>query len=145
MADRLIKFDGARMSGDLVLDAGSIVTTDGLESAVAISLFTDRRARPDDVLPDGPNGDRRGWWADPELGSRLWLLGREKQTAIVVTRAQGYAEEALAWLVRDGYARIVKIEASVPRNGVLGLYVEIHRTDGTVWRNTYDYHWRPHA
>lgn len=145
MTDRLIRFDVGRMTGDLVLEDGRIATTDGLETAVAISLFTDRRARADDVLPDGANGDRRGWWADPELGSRLWLLCREKQTASVLARAREYGEESLTWLVRDGYARTVKVETSVPRDAVLGLMIEIHRTDGSVWRNAYEYHWRPHA
>ncbi|MBI2236352.1 MAG: phage GP46 family protein [Magnetospirillum sp.] len=137
------------MTGDLVVADGRIATTDGLETAVAISLFTDRRARADDVLPDGANGDRRGWWADVYLdepiGSRLWLLGREKQLASVLTKAREYCEEALGWLVRKKYAQKVVVETFVPRNAVLGIHVEIHRRDGTVWTNSYEYHWRPHA
>ena len=64
---------------------GKLVTL-GLDSseplvrAVIISLFTWRRARPDDDLP----GDlRMGWWGDTyagtegdRFGSRLWLLSR---------------------------------------------------------------------
>jgi phage gp46-like protein len=155
MTDRLIAFNPATLSGDLMLgDDGAIILTDGLETAVTISLFTDRRARDDDELPDN-SGDRRGWClthrqreADPEsdeIGSWLWLLGREKQLASVVARAKYYAETALAWMVRRKYARQVTVTAEVAAPGLLGLSVEIIRRDGTRWSRIYDYYWTSHA
>ena len=155
MTDRLIAFDPATLSGALVLgDDGAIAMTDGLETAVTISLFTDRRARDDDELPDN-SGDRRGWCltyrqreADPEsdeIGSWLWLLGREKQLASVVARARSYAETALAWMVRRKYVRQVTVTAEVTAPGLLGLQVEIIRRDGTRWSRIYDYYWTNHA
>lgn len=151
MTDRLIRFDPDRLTGDLVLgDDGAIVTTDGLETAVTISLFTDKRARADDALPDN-SGDRRGWCLtarqrdlDPaaaEIGSWLWLLGREKQLPEVVARARDYAEEALAWMVTRKVAAKVSVTAEITRPGWLGLLVEITRRDGTSWSRTYDYYW----
>ena len=70
-------------------------SSEPLVRAVIISLFTWRRARPDDDLP----GDlRMGWWGDsvPEIpndriGSRLWLLSRAKLTVETVARAREYA------------------------------------------------------
>lgn len=153
MTDRLIRFDPATLTGTLVLDqdSGEIVTTDGLDTAVTISLFTDKRARDDDELPDN-SGDRRGWClthrqhqADSdaeEIGSWLWLLGREKQLPGVVARAKAYAEDALAWMVRRKVAAKVTVIAEITRPGWLGLFVEIVRRDGTTWSNTYDYYWR---
>jgi phage gp46-like protein len=44
---------------DVRLDGGDLSTDDGLETAVLLSLITDRRAEADDVLPDGGT-DRRG-------------------------------------------------------------------------------------
>lgn len=74
---------------------------DWLKSAVWMSLGTDRRAENDDVLPGG-DGDKRGWWGDSfrprRIGSRLWLLERQKITADTLLRAEEYAAEALAWL-----------------------------------------------
>ena len=116
------RFDWAIQRGDLAPD-------DGLETAVILSLFTDRRARPDDPLPDG--SDRRGWWADAyprasaragqdPIGSRLWLLEREKDTREVVNRARDYAEEALQWLVDDGIAERIEVMAGwVEQSGEL--------------------------
>lgn len=103
-------------AADLLLDGPVLATESGLRTAVIISLFTDRRARPDDVLPAGD--DRRGWWGDrhpavdgDQIGSRLWLLNREKRTPAVLARAREYAAEALAWLVTDGVAAAVRVEA----------------------------------
>ena len=125
--------------GDIELAGYDLATDDGLRTAVILSLFTDRRAEPDDLLPDGGQ-DRRGWWADAwpqvegdRIGSRLWLLSREKALPAVAQRAREYAEEALAWLVDDGIAAAVRVEAQTQERGVLGIHVSIERPDtGTV-------------
>lgn len=113
----------------LSLTGPDLAADEGLRTAVLVSLFTDRRAEADDELPDGST-DRRGSWDDPERGSRLWLLGREKQTQRTLERAREYAEEALAWLVEDGIARAVTVSAEWVRTGVLGLRVVIERAAG---------------
>jgi phage gp46-like protein len=130
---------------DVRLDGGDLSTDDGLETAVLLSLITDSRAEADDVLPDGGT-DRRGWWADawPEsegdrIGSRLWLLGREKDTATTLQRAREYAEEALAWLLEDGVARRVQVTAERVRSGVLRLSVEIQRPSGDLYQTAWDH------
>lgn len=134
---------------DLSVDGADLESDDGLETAVVLSLFTDRRAREDDVLPD-PNSDRRGWWADAypdieqdQIGSRLWLLYREKQLPVVLQRAREYARESLQWLIDDGVARAVDVSAEVVRTGVLGLGVVIHRTGKPVAQYRFDLFWRP--
>lgn len=111
-------------------------SSEPLVRAVIISLFTWRRARPDDDLP----GDlRMGWWGDsvPEIpndriGSRLWLLSRAKLTAGTVARAKEYAEEALAWLVEDGVAARVTVESERIGLSTLGLACRVYRADGGI-------------
>jgi phage gp46-like protein len=134
-------------SMDWQLAGGSLAADDGLESAVIISLFTDRRAHDDDSLPDD-SGDRRGWWGDSynpdskdRIGSRLWLLSREKQLPAVLARAQDYAEEALAWLVADGVAGRVTVNASNPRMGLLALDIAIDRPQHPVARYRFERFW----
>jgi phage gp46-like protein len=119
----------------------------GLETAIIISLFTDRRAEPDDVLPDN-SGDLRGWWADAYpavdgdlIGSRLWLLSREKQLPEVLGKAKEYAEEALAWMIEDGVADSVVATAVKVRDGLLGLTVQIFRPTGTPARFRFELFW----
>ena len=122
---------------DLALDAALLSEDDGLETAVILSLFSDARAKDDDILPLGQT-DRRGWWGDAypaatgdTLGGRMWLLRASKQLQQSLNDARGYAEEALAWLVEDGVARRVEVETFIPRDEVMGMLVRIHRPDGT--------------
>ena len=136
---------------DFVLLAPGLETDEGLETAVVISLFTDRRALESDTLPPG-SSDRRGWWGDSrppvqddQIGSRLWLLTREKQLSGGLQRAREYAEEALQWLVDDGVAAALDVLATNPRDGLLALSVSIQRSGDaaptlfrfeTLWSNT---------
>jgi len=150
--DAALSFDGERMTGDLGVEAGRLALDDGLTTAIVVSLFTDRRARSDDAPPDGPQGDRRGWWGDlvaategDQIGSRLWLLAREKQLPSVVARAREYAAEALAWLVEDGIAAKIEVTAEVVRRGVLGIGIVIHRPGGATESHRYSYVWDRHA
>jgi phage gp46-like protein len=126
------------------ITAGDLAADDGLETAVIVSLFTDRRASRAE-LPVGQTG-RRGWWgdeigdADP-IGSKLWLLHREKQLPEVAARAREYAREALEWLIDDGIAESVEVGAEIMSNGVLGLSIEITRPSGQRAGYRYQYNW----
>lgn len=146
MSDIALFWDAEAVAADLSLVDGDLATEAGLKTAVILSLFTDRRARPDDRLPQ-EGADRRGWWgdvagrdADDEIGSRLWLLSREKQTAQVVAKAREYALEALAWMLRDRVAVSIEVEAEITRPGVLGLGIAITRPDGPG-RERFDFVW----
>ena len=149
MTDLALEWIGS-VGADLVLDGPDLKTDDGLFTACLISLFTDRRARPDDELPDN-TGDRRGWWGDQFnevegdlIGSRLWLLERSKALPVVLLKAKEYAEEALAWLTEDKVAAGIFIETSwIEENGLkIGvlIIVTITRPDGSVGR--FDYVWK---
>lgn len=120
-------------AADLALAANDLATDEGLETAVILSLFTDRRSADGDVLPLGQT-DRRGWWGDryggidgDQIGSRLWLLGREKQLAKVLVRAKEYGREALQWLLDDLVADAIDVDATFPTPGVLALQIAITR------------------
>jgi phage gp46-like protein len=133
--------------GDISRDGADLVTDSGLETAVFISLFTDRRAEEDDELP-GNKKDRRGWWADAfseiendQYGSRLWLLAREKTLASTLERAKEYAREALAWMIEDGVASKITVEAERVRGYILGLSVEIEKPTGDMIKFTYQNIW----
>lgn len=127
-------FDWAIVDGDLQSDAG-------LDTAVALSLFSDRLANPDDEIPDGSD-DRRGWWGDAfldpladgtpdHLGSRLWLLSRALQTQETALRAQAYCQEALQWLVDDGVVGAVTVPVpTFPSRGFMEITVVISQQNG---------------
>lgn len=131
-------------------DDGTDFATDaGLETAVIISLFTDRRASETDELP-ATETDRRGWWGntlqspddDEEIGSKLWLLRREKEMPVVLIRAREYATDALKWLVRDKVASRVDVNVSIARPGWLFLNPVIHRPSSRIVEYRFDYNWQ---
>lgn len=145
MTDIALIWDGT--SADIAIEHGDLVLDDGLTTATVVSLFTDRRARADDVLP-ADDGDRRGWpgdaWAEvigDQIGSRLWLLGREKELAETLRRARDYGREAMAWMIDDGIAASVDVTATAKRRGVLGLAVTINRRDGGTENHQFDVLW----
>lgn len=146
MTDIAVIWSNDSFSGDIALVGGRLATDDGLRTAILISLFTDARARADDRLPD-KGADPRGWWgnafspvAGRELGSRLWLLNREKLTAETVERARGYAVEALAWLKDDGIVSALAVDAARIGNQSLALKVTVDRPEGPA-RQVYDFVW----
>lgn len=116
MTDASLVWDAAVHGGDLVVAGTDLAADGGVRTAVLVSLLTDRRAAAGE-LPAGET-DRRGWWGDSlaadgdRIGSGLWLLGREARRPDVVRRAEGYAREALAWLVEDGAAERVDVAVS---------------------------------
>lgn len=159
MIDIALAFNPDRFDFDLVLegdgDNRDVLGDDGLLTAVIISLFSDRRANDDDPLPDervGVPSDLRGWWGDcileedrrDPLGSRLWLLSREKEMAVVVARAQQYAEESLQWLIRDGHVGELRVVASHAGPAYLAIDVQALPVPGMddktrEWNFLFDY------
>lgn len=134
---------------DLKITDSGLATEETLETAVIVSLLTDRRANTDDALPDGRASsglippDRRGWAGDAlsdvdgdRIGSRLWLLSREKQTEQTRLRAIDYAEEALQWLIDDGHAVSVSIEAEWSERGRLDMEIDIGLASGGRFRTS---------
>jgi phage gp46-like protein len=145
MTDVAMKWDNLTRTADLSLVAGDLAADTGMESAVTLSLFTDRRVSKDDAERFGVT-DRRGWWGDgypdvdaDELGSRLWLLKRAKIEPETLRLARDFAIEALTWMVEDGAAR--SVDATVERGGLNGilLTIAIARPDGTSVK--YNYVW----
>lgn len=124
-------------SADLRIENG-LVEDDTLATSIIISLFTDARARPSDILPNGDT-DRRGWVGDAlsetegdRIGSRLWLLRRAKETEETRRRAAGYAREALTWIVETSMARGIDVSASWQTRGWLQLHIDVTRPSGDV-------------
>ncbi|EMO6449662.1 phage GP46 family protein [Raoultella planticola] len=119
------------LQADWQENAGVLTSSNDMYTAVLISLFTDGLARADDQY-DGT--DRRGWWGDSgsemTIGSRLWLLNREKLTSDVAMRAEQYAEEALQWMKKDGMVREIKATAQIVFPARLNLIIRYLPPDG---------------
>ena len=104
----------------LLRPAGMLEAGRDLETAALIAILTDGLAETDELLPEH-DGDRRGWWADFDanviwdaapIGSRLWLLRREKATEEVRARAEAYLRLALQPFIDLRLATAVDVVAT---------------------------------
>lgn len=148
--DIRMTFDPEVGYGDFVVENRDIERDAGLETAVMVSLGTNRRADAEDELPDA-DGSLAGWWADAldggdkPIGSKLWLLGRGKAIASeLVPRAEQYTKEALQWMKDEGVAQEITATASIVDSAHLSIAVTITRPDSNEpeafqffynWRN----------
>lgn len=149
MTDLSLVFTGQETDLSLALD--DINTDEGLETAVSISLFTDRRASNDDVIPDGTD-NKRGCWIDsyPEvegdlIGSRLWLLFREKTQQGVINRAKAFIAEALQWMMDDGVVSEIQTDARFMEREILQIILFIVRPGGDEINLQFEINWRQQA
>ena len=130
------------MFADWQKGLGELTTGNDLQTAILDSLFTDRLARADDDYEDS---DRRGWWgdsdADTQLGSRLWLLRREKLTTNVAIRAEEYAKEALDWLKGDGVVSDISCTTQIVMPNRLNLIIRYLPPDGDWQESAFFWIW----
>ncbi|WP_256813820.1 MULTISPECIES: phage GP46 family protein [unclassified Serratia (in: enterobacteria)] len=128
MSDISSFWDVERLAADWREGRGDLVSGDDLQTAIIISLFTDRVARDDDDI-DGD--DRRGWWGDADeendIGSRLWLLRRQKLTQAVAQKAEDYSREALQWLVTDGVVSSFSVATQIVYPRRLNMVIRYQR------------------
>lgn len=153
MTDVALVWPADAFAGDLLLQDGALVSDDGLRTAILISLFSDARAPDGAELPED-GSDRRGWWGDEfaaaqfadrdsAIGSTLWLLRRAKIMPATLQRAREAAYAALAWLIRDGIASAVYVDAEAHGGSGgqrLALGVTLDRPQGPG-RQRWDFTW----
>ena len=78
------------------------------------------------------------YWADPQLGSLLYTLRREKDRSCVGRLAKQYAEVALQPLLDDGRAITITVSAEQLHDGWLRLAVEVVQADGQLQTFTHN-------
>jgi phage gp46-like protein len=133
--------------GDWSMTNGGLTVGSALETAVLLSLFTDRVRSVDFQLNDGTT-DPRGWWADTfeasPIGSNLWELERVKKTdqTTIPLQARDYCNAALQWLIDDGVAATVATTATWITPSVLQIVVTIAKPDGTKVAFSYAWAWQ---
>lgn len=120
--------DCAITENDLARDAG-------LETAVLISLFCDRRVAEGERSPRG-QGSRRGWFGDEfseipgdRTGSHLWLLEGSGWTQATARKAEQYLREALQILIDERVAEAVTVTGNLRTESILEVEIQIKRPE----------------
>lgn len=128
-------------------DTGDFLLTDGFDTALAMSLFCERRADTSEV----PTAElRRGWWGNEvgpegfEIGSKLWLTYQSRKTQATLNLVIDYARSALQWLIDDGHLISIDVSAEFNTNGIT-LNIKLNRSNSAtetksfeLWENTED-------
>jgi phage gp46-like protein len=143
MGDVRIIWDPATARGDLNMVGGAIELGHDLETAVLISVFTDLAADPDDILLPGQAADPRGWWADSltgdPIGTKLWQIFARTTSQDTLNWARDQVSKALTWMIADGVAAAVEVDAQYIARGALGLRITITEPSGR--RTAFSYAW----
>ena len=138
-------------SFQLRLIDGDLESDDGLETAVIISLFTNRRV-PKAEIPEGLI-TQEGWWGDifpdvetDQIGSTLWTFSRSKFNPAIIPPIEDAMRDSLNWMIDDGLAQAIDATASfspvddTSQNRCLLLSVSITKPDGDT-SNRFGFLW----
>lgn len=126
-------------SVDLVLEGGDLQPDVGVRSMILTALFTDARA-PADVLERLGERDPRGVWSEEpgtREGSLLWTHERAKLTPQEISRVREDVEAALAFVVQEGIAQRVVVEARRGDGDRLDVVVVLERGNATGMRKAW--------
>jgi len=129
--------------GNIEVSGNDLAVDNGLNTAVYISLFTDARVDDESLLDD--KTDKRGYWADvfddKPMGSKLWLLAREKNLSAVLDKAKTYCQDALKWLIEDGIAKKITVNTESVSENILGIETIIQKPSDEILNFKYYYNW----
>lgn len=129
---------------DLVIDeaAQDFMLADGLEAAIITSVFSDRRARADEV-PDATK--RRGWIGNlvsevpgDNFGSGLWLYEQSRLTAATENGVRTEAQQALDWMTDEALISYsVAFTRADPVTRQVYLYIQLFEPSGDATERAY--------
>jgi len=147
--DMRLYFDVDKQYGEIGLADRDVERDPGLETAVIITLLTDRRADEDDDLPDD-NGYKGGSWQDgvPVVegyltGTKLWLLRRSKTVDEIPTLAKQFLTEGFQWMIDDGVVEsvLVAVERRRDIENTLGMSLSFVRPNEPTIFYKFFYNW----
>lgn len=117
---------------------GDLLTTNGLESALDISILGEARANESEIIIPQ---NRRGWWGSAilgyEQGSKLWLLSQARKTEENRILSEQYAYQALQWMLDDNIAKEITVNSEFTSEGIL-IKIKLVAQDNTVISRYYE-------
>ncbi len=125
---------------------GDIATEDSFDTALVVSLLSDRRANESEV-PESHR--RRGWIGNEvtpgfEIGSKVWLFEQARLNRTTMNGIADAARDALQWFIDDDLVVAVRnVQVALVGRDQVSLEVTIERTSSevekrffTLWENT---------
>lgn len=101
---------------------GDYLMTEGLDTALLMSLFCEKRADSSEV----PTPQlQRGWWGNLfndipnyEQGSKLWLLYQARLTQNKLNQSITYGDDGVSWFVADNFCERIVTTGAMTVNGI---------------------------
>ena len=112
-----------------------IDSKEGITHAVLQSIYNYAESTKNDRVRMGSN-QRGGTWSNELIGivgSRDWTLRRVKLTDETLRLAKHFYEEALFWLIQQGYARTIDVTVWREKPNQMGRNVMITLTNGSTF------------
>jgi phage gp46-like protein len=125
---------------DISFDNGDFKLTEGLETAIWMSIFCEKR---DPEIIDWQA--QKGWVGDQlnddgfQIGSLLWTLNQSKSDDETIIEAQSIIEDCLEWLLTQNYANevIVSIYKNLAQTGLIAN-IDLIRNDNVKENLSFD-------
>ena len=121
-------------------DNGDFVLTEGLDTALDMSVLEQRRADASEV----PRPElRRGWWGNTlndlyfEIGSKLWLLSQARKTQSTLNSAEDYVQNALEWMLEDDLVDDINVTAYF-EDSTMFIRVDLVKQNNLIHTAFYD-------
>lgn len=108
---------------DISFDSnGDFVLTNGLESAILMSILCEKRADESEVV--NPKY-RRGDWSNElnaitgyEVGSKFWLLDQARANEESINLGIDAINDGLDWLIQDNLIKSVEVSGEITYRGI---------------------------
>lgn len=131
---------------DISFTNGDFTLTNGLDTALLMSVYGEKRANSSEVPVQYL---QRGWWGNLfndvenyEVGSKLWLLYQARRNQDTLNRGITYLNDGFKWLLQDTFIDRVEVTGEITNNGITFL-VSLYRSQNLVasysyelWQNT---------
>lgn len=146
MQDILIEKDNDNLY-DISFEDGDFKLTDGLDTAIVLSLFTDGRADSSEVsepiLRRGWIGNEQNENEDDYFGSKLWLLEQARINNDTSNRVTSFSQDALSWMINSDYAKKLDINSEISDKDKIRINIVFttinNKTESRqykLWQNT---------
>lgn len=126
---------------DITIDStGDINTEDFLDTALLMSLLTEKRASPSEV-PD--SRARRGWIGNEsnadnfEIGSKIWLFEQARLDRDTLNGITTAAVDGLQWFLDRDFMVNLAVDTALI-DGAVTLQIDIFRPNSPVDRRFFD-------
>jgi phage gp46-like protein len=114
-------------------DSGDIRTTEGLESAIYMSVLCEKRADESEIQKPEY---RRGDWSNElnevegyEVGSKFWLLEKARNTQEAINKGLQYIKDGLEWMIEDGLIDSVGVDFSEKTNRSVQFEITVYKAN----------------